>query len=263
MSKTLIIDADVLVYKAAEASQEVVEIETIDNPDYLCRVMVYGNKKQAVEYVEKKINSLLSKTKCDGYILALSDSKNNFRKKILPSYKANRKTIKPVLYNFLRNYFLENHKTYEKPFLEGDDVIGILATSDKIIKGKKIIWSMDKDFKTIPCILAKEKPSGKIEKIATTGKEADWWFMYQTLIGDTTDGYTGCKNIGDKRARKILGYPEDTTLQEMWDKVVKTYEANNMTALDALNNARCARILRAEDYDFKKKEVKLWNPLFI
>lgn len=24
-------------------------------------------------------------------------------------------------------------------------------------------------------------------------------------------------------------------------------------------NARMARILRAEDYDFKKKEVKLWN----
>lgn len=263
MSKTLIIDADVLVYKAAEASQEVIEIETTDNPDYMCRVLVYGNKRQAIDYVEKKIDSLLTKTKCDDYILALSDSKSNFRKKILPTYKANRKAIKPVLYAFLRNYFLENHKTYEKPDLEGDDVIGILVTSEKIVKGRKIVWSMDKDFKTIPCILAKEKPSGKIEKIVTTEKDADWWFMYQTLIGDTTDGYTGCKNIGDKRARKILGYADDTTLKEMWDKVIKTYEANNMTTQDALNNARCARILRATDYDFKKKEIKLWNPSFI
>lgn len=32
-----------------------------------------------------------------------------------------------------------------------------------------------------------------------------------------------------------------------------------MTKEDALLNARMARILRAEDYDFKKKEVKLWN----
>lgn len=257
--KTLIIDADVLVYKAAEASQETIEIETQENPDYICRIFEYGNKKQAIDYVEKKINSLMTKTKSDEYILALSDSKNNFRKQILPEYKANRKSIKPVLYKFLRGYFTQNHKTYERPGLEGDDVIGILATSAKIVKSPKVIWSMDKDFKTIPCVLAKEKPSGKIEKIVITEKEADWWFMYQTLIGDTTDGYSGCKNIGDKKARKILGYPEDTNLEEMWKKVVETYEYNNMTYQDALNNARCARILRAEDYDFKKKEVRLWQ----
>ena len=258
MSKTLIIDADVLVYKASEAAQETIEIETTDNPEYICRILEYGNKKQAIDYVETKIDSLLRKTKCTEYILALSDTEN-FRKDLNPDYKSNRKARKPVLYKFVREYFINNHKTYIRPKLEGDDVIGILATSPVIIKGQKIIWSMDKDFKTIPCILAKEHPSGKLEKIVTSDKEADWWFMYQTLIGDVTDGYAGCKGIGDKRARKLLGYPDDTTLEKMWGVVQDTYIKAGYTLDDALLNARMARILRAEDYDFKNKEVKLWK----
>lgn len=258
MSKTLIIDADVLVYKASEAAQETIEIETTDNPEYICRILEYGNKKQAIDYVETKIDSLLRKTKCNEYILALSDTEN-FRKDLNPDYKSNRKARKPVLYKFVREYFINNHKTYIRPKLEGDDVIGILATSPVIIKGQKIIWSMDKDFKTIPCILAKEHPSGKLEKIITSDKEADWWFMYQTLIGDVTDGYAGCKGIGDKRARKLLGYPDDTTLEKMWSVVQDTYIKAGYTLDDALRNARMARILRAEDYDFKNKEVKLWK----
>ena len=258
MSKTLIIDADVLVYKASEAAQETIEIETVDNPDYICRILEYGNKKQAIDYIEEKIESLLTKTKCTEYVIALSDTEN-FRKELFESYKSNRRKMKPVLYKFLRDYFTNNHNTYQRPKLEGDDVIGILATSPTIIKGTKIVWSMDKDFKTIPCILAKEYPSGKLEKIVTTEAEADWWFMYQTLIGDVTDGYAGCKGIGDKRARKLLGYPEDKSLEEMWEIVKETYVSAGLSSNDALINARMARILRAEDYDFKKKEVKLWQ----
>ena len=45
----------------------------------------------------------------------------------------------------------------------------------------------------------------------------------------------------------------------MWKLVKNSYEKMGYTEEDALRNARMARILRAEDYDFKKKEVKLWN----
>ena len=83
--------------------------------------------------------------------------------------------------------------------------------------------------------------------------------MYQTLIGDTVDGYYGCKGIGDKTAKKILGNIGENSLTEMWKKVVETFIAKGFTEDDALLNARMARILHSEDYDFKKKEVKLWN----
>ena len=33
-----------------------------------------------------------------------------------------------------------------------------------------------------------------------------------------------------------------------------------MTEEDALTNARLARILTANDYDFQRKEPKLWTP---
>ena len=165
-----------------------------------------------------------------------------------------------MLYDFIRNYLKETgYKVYEKPQLEADDVIGILATSNKIIKGDKVVWSLDKDFKTIPCKFRRESPDGSHESRCISPEEADWWFMYQTLIGDKVDGYEGCKGVGDKTARKILGEIGEKSLIDMWQTVKETYTTKGYTEADALLNARMARILRAEDYDFKKKEVKLWN----
>jgi len=45
-----------------------------------------------------------------------------------------------------------------------------------------------------------------------------------------------------------------------WPSVVEAYKKAKLTEEDALMNARCARILRASDWDFKKEEVKLWTP---
>ena len=206
------------------------------------------------------IDKICKDCKADSVCIALSDMKNNFRKVVNPNYKGNRKTIKPILYEFLRKYMNETgYKIYERPNLEADDVIGILATSEKIIKGDKVIWSLDKDFKTIPCKFHRSKIGSKDESIIISKEEADWWFMYQTLIGDKVDGYEGCKGVGDKTARKILGDIGEKSLEEMWNLVVSAYEKHGFTKEDALLNARMARILRVEDYDFKKKEVKLWN----
>lgn len=259
MTKTIIIDADVLVYKASESAQELFDIQTQEDDDAIYRNVGWGNKKEAIKVIEKKIDKIVTETKSTDMVLTLSDASHNFRKDILPSYKGHRKAVKPILYDFLRKYFHDTYKTYERPSLEGDDVMGILATSTKIIKGDKALWSMDKDFKTIPCVYFRENPAGKITKIVTTPQEADWYFMYQALIGDVTDGYKGCKNIGAARAKAILGDPNNTTIEEMWELVKTAYENNGMTAQDALNNARCARILRCEDYDFKNKEIKLWQ----
>lgn len=261
MSRTVIIDGDIIVYRASDAALEIFETELEEDEDFIYRITSYANKKVAIDAVEKMIDKICQATKSDNVVICLSDSEHNFRKQINPEYKCNRKKkLKPVLYSFIRNYFKNEsqYKVVEKPNLEADDVIGILATSE-LIKGDKCVWSFDKDFKTIPCKFAKGSPDGKIAKKLIIEKEADWWFMYQTLIGDPTDGYLGCKGIGDKKARKLLGAIGEKSLEEMWKIVVDTYEKAGLTAEDALTNARMARILRAEDYDFKKKEVKLWN----
>lgn len=261
MSRTVIIDGDVLIYKTAEGVSDSFEAETEEDDDFVYRVIGWANKKQAAAYLEALLEEICSACKARKAVICLSDAKANFRKKINPSYKRNRKPIKPILYEFLRNYMKKySWKVYEKPELEADDVIGILATSTKVIKGDKVVWSLDKDFKTIPCKFHRAKPDGTHESKVITEQEADWWFMYQTLTGDSTDGYSGCRGVGDKTARKILGEPGTYSLQKMWELVKNTYQKMGQTEEDALLNARMARILRAEDYNFKKKEIRLWSP---
>ena len=93
-----------------------------------------------------------------------------------------------------------------------------------------------------------------------TKEEADYWFMIQSLTGDAVDGYSGCPSIGIKTAEKILGDDINVPILELWDKVVHTYQKKGYTEAEALQQARCARILRKGEYNRKKGEVKLWQP---
>lgn len=261
MLRTVIVDGDVVVYKVAEAVADSYEITTDEDDEFIYRNIGWASKQQAKDYVETLIDKICKDCKADSVAICLSDMKANFRKKLNPNYKSNRKSIKPILYEFIRNYIEteSGYKLYEKPTLEADDVIGILATSEKIIKGDKVVWSLDKDFKTIPCKFHRAGVNGKDKSVVISPEEADWWFMYQTLIGDKVDGYAGCKGVGDKTAKKILGEVGEKSLDEMWELVKNTFKKMGLTEEDALLNARMARILRVEDYDFKKKEVKLWQ----
>ena len=87
-----------------------------------------------------------------------------------------------------------------------------------------------------------------------TEEYADYFHLYQTLVGDTTDGYPGLKGIGDKRATALL------EKEASWETVVKAYEKAGETEEDALVQARLARILRASDYNFETREPILWSP---
>ena len=68
------------------------------------------------------------------------------------------------------------------------------------------------------------------------------------------DSYKGCPSVGAVTAKKIL----DKT--PTWEAVVEQFVKKNLTEEDALVQARIARILRAEDYDFKAKKPILWKP---
>ena len=81
------------------------------------------------------------------------------------------------------------------------------------------------------------------------------WHLIQSCSGDQTDGYSGCPGIGIKRATTIFenkGYS--------WKTVVNMFKEKDLTEEDALINARLARILTADDYDFKRKKPIPWTP---
>jgi DNA polymerase-1 len=241
---TLLIDGDVVAYKAAAA----VETE-IDWGDDLWTL--HSDLDETKVIVQNQIEAWAERFNADRVVFAFSDS-HNFRKDIYPLYKANRKgKRKPVAYKQLVSWATETWPTYVRPGLEGDDVLGILSTSETILRGTKIIISVDKDFKTIPGYFF--NPDKDTQPVFSHSAEADYMHLYQTLTGDATDGYPGLPGCGPKGAEKVLEEPT-------WAAVVAAYEKKGLTEEDALIQARCARILRAEDYDFTKKEVKLWLP---
>lgn len=245
-----LIDADIYIYQAAVGA----EVAT-DWGDGLWTLHADANDAEANLHAE--IKRLVEVVEADEAILALSDTEN-FRKQILPTYKSNRKgTRKPMLVPFLRDSVWKNWKTYQKDGLEGDDVLGILATWPGL-KGTKVIVTGDKDLYTIPgLVYMSHKPELGITEVSH--EQARYTHMMQTLTGDTTDGYTGCPGIGPVRAKRILDAAKGTP-KDYWSAVVNTYQKAGLSEEEALVQARVAYILRAEHFNTETKEPILWNP---
>jgi DNA polymerase-1 len=246
----LLIDADILLYRAAASVENEVEFE-----DDIW--VLWTDENEAIEAFSLSVASLLERADTYGYLLCFSDSKN-FRKDILPSYKGQRTQRKPMGFKSIRERLLKEyaHVVVSKPTLEADDCIGILATK---FPDDYAIWSADKDLKQIP-----GKHLTEDGFVDVSPEDADLFFYTQVLTGDTADNYKGCPGVGPVKAEALLRgkkhpqqNPEDIS---MWARVRTAYEAAGLTEEDALVQARVARILRHEDWDEKKQEVKLWVP---
>ena len=257
---TLLVDGDINAYQIAAS----IEIAT-NWGDGLWTL--HSDENIGIARIEDQIESWKEDVGADRVVVALSDTVN-FRCNVLPTYKHNRKdTRKPLCLPAMRAFLEENYECFIRPGLEGDDILGILATSRKIIKGDKIIASIDKDIRTIPCTFYRS--SHRKEGVQEVSEaSADHFHLMQTLGGDATDGYSGCPGIGMKRAAGILAEFTEGDLDDIqefdlaaaWETVLETYEKKGLGEEEALTQARVARILRATDYDFKKKEPILWTP---
>lgn len=246
---TLLIDGDVVAYKATAAVEQ-----EIDWGDDL--FTLHSEPDEAKRIIEEQIEGWAKRLDSSDVVVAFSDSKN-FRHDVYPDYKGTRVgKRKPVAYKAVKAWMEGVWESYTRPNLEGDDVLGILATHPKAIRGQKIIVSVDKDFKTIPGYFWNPDKDGD-SPVFYDEDQADYWHMMQTLTGDKTDGYPGLPGCGPVKAAKLL---DETPRADWWKAVVLAYEKAGLTEADALVQARCARILRHTDYDYKKKEVKLWSP---
>lgn len=250
--KTILIDGDIIAYQAAAACEQ-----AIDWGDGLWTL--HADETLAKSTVDAKIEKLLDQLGADKAIIALTDGVN-WRKQILPTYKANRTDVrKPMVLPVLRQHLIENHNAYLRPTLEGDDILGILATHPTLVKGEKIVVSLDKDMKTIPGNhFNMAKP--ELDVFTITAEEAAYWHMTQTLTGDTTDGYSGCPGIGPVKAEAILKNCIKDGKADYWPAVVAAFAKAGLPETEALVQARVARICLHTDYNFKTKKVKLWTP---
>lgn len=286
-TRTVLIDGDTFIFTAASAN----EYESQWEP-WLWTL--HADFDAAVRQLDSMIDAIVSDVQADRIVIALTDE-SNWRKGVMPSYKFNRVSKrKPVIYKALREYIAETREVFQRPGLEGDDVLGILATHPKLIPGEKIIVSLDKDLQTIPGYLLNY---GKVQKARQddpsisyiecveeiTELKADRYHFMQTLSGDVTDGYPGCPGVGSVNAARLLDdgrvlEPETATVsrgprkgeQEVrwepgregtpWEIIVSAYARAGLNEDVALLNARVARICRHTDFDFANKEIKLWTP---
>ena len=254
MKPTLLIDGDLILYKATSA----VEVDwRCDNDNHI----LFSNAAEAFELFERQIEGFKLALGADELIIAFTKGQS-FRNEVFPTYKAPRiGTRKPLAFADVRERAEAKYMCHHMFGLEADDLLGIWATNGSF--DNPIIVSEDKDLKTIPCKLYRQN-----ELIEITEEEANYNFMFQTLAGDSTDGYPGCPGVGPVKAEKVLDAVYESTPFSgcadpealIWEAVVKTYEKAGLTEEDALVQARCARILRASDYDTKNAKPILWTP---
>ena len=87
MTRTVIIDGDVLVYKTAEAVATSFDMSTEEDDDFIMRNIGFANKEEAKKVIETFIDNICKNCKADSLVICLSDRNNNFRKQINPEYK--------------------------------------------------------------------------------------------------------------------------------------------------------------------------------
>lgn len=273
--RLLLLDGDIFAFQACAAAEQ--EDDLGDG-----FTVLWSDWQYALQIAIDKIESLKDRLKADKVVFCLTD-KENWRKDVLPTYKSNRAGLrKPIALHRVREELFDKYPSERWPRLEADDVMGILATDETYEPDyQKIIVSEDKDLANIPCYLFNPAKDRKPRKVSL--EEADRFFFAQAIGGDAVDGYGGCPNIGVKTAdghlHELCGYESYThtfksgkrkgesetrwrkiDLPDYWSVVTSLYAKAGLSEDYALTQARVARILRAEDYDFTKKEPILWKP---
>jgi 5'-3' exonuclease len=250
---TLLLDSDILAYRESSAGEVKVDWDGDGDID-----QIPEDFERVCEKVDATIAGLIRKLNAGRVIVCLScDRADNWRKDFYPAYKENRAgAIKPLHLVAAKQYMAREYETYQRPRLEADDVMGILSTHPKLVPGKRIIVSEDKDMKTVPGWLF--NPDKHQLPVLVTPGEGAHFHMMQTLMGDQTDGYPGCPGIGPKKAEAaLLGFE---SYREMWPAVVAVFESRSLDEAAALVQARIARICQHTDFDYQSKTVIPWSP---
>tara|TARA_B100001250_G_scaffold405895_1_gene424092 strand:- start:1859 stop:2614 length:756 start_codon:yes stop_codon:yes gene_type:complete len=235
----LLIDADYIVYKCCAAAES--EVDFGDDVILVTSLFsdAYGCVQRELKRISNNIGSFADP------ILFFSDS-INFRKGIKADYKGHRNRKKPCGYRRVINRLKTENEVIIMPTLEADDSMGIYATKNP----GNIIVSPDKDMRQIPGELFDMENSTLISE-----ESGAKWHLVQSLAGDQTDGYGGVPGIGVKRAETLFkdkGYS--------WKTVVDAFAEKDLDEDVALMNARLARILTVDDYDFENKQPIPWTP---
>ena len=266
---TALIDADVIVYRAISVAASSVDWDGGGD-------MPLNNLPAAKKVADLLVRDWTLMAKEKQALLIFSDRtkpKASFRHHVHPFYKANRGGPKPPMHDEIHDYLYENYKSTHLRDCEGDDLMGILVTNDP----KYVMVTIDKDMQTLPGRLVNPMDKNPTPK-KTSAFEAEYNWMYQTIVGDQVDNFKGAPGAGPVAAMAALAgkiHADELYAAAMGvfsDQSHKTAPSKKFVKRDKdgmadwyqefLMNARCARILRTGDYKRFEGEamVRLWSP---
>jgi hypothetical protein len=156
----------------------------------------------ALSNAKTAVNNVLE-TFCDRqYYKGYLTGKGNFRYDVatIRPYKGNRDpSHKPKYYREIREYLVANYDVDVVEGIEADDAISIrqFANPDK----STCIVTIDKDLNMIPGY--HYNPRTKSFWYQSL-QDADLFFWWQMMVGDTTDNIVGVTGVGPKKADKLI-----------------------------------------------------------
>lgn len=204
--KLLIIDGSAILHRAFHA------LPPFTAPD--------GTPTNAVFGFIKMLLSLIEQVQPTFLVICFDSPTPTFRKKLLPSYQAQRpktpdeyKVQIPLTQTFLDKAGIAH---YFRAGFEADDVIGTLSTIIKkedpevavyIVTGDKDILQLVDDRTTVLMPRSGVSNVAYMDSNAVKAKlgiEPRQIIDYKALVGDPSDNYGGIKGIGPKRATDLL-----------------------------------------------------------
>ena len=202
--KTVLWDADVIVYRVGFASKE---------PEPLSYTL------QSVKTVLENVNANFPNA--EEFKLYLT-GKRNYRDTVGVTrvYKGNRDPAnKPEYYDEIRSYLVDYHGAQIIDGREADDQLGIEQWKRK--DRSSCLVTIDKD---LDCIPGWHYNWVKKELYYQTLADANRAFWTQVLTGDTTDNIQGIPKVGPKKAEKILA-GSDGSWMDLMQRVREAYHS--------------------------------------
>lgn len=204
------------------------------------------------DYIKKMVEKSLKNTNTNEIIFCFS-SNNNFRYKILQSYKFNRSKEKNNTLDIYKNYIINNYKTLEYNNLEADDVISYNMT--KFPNNYKIA-SIDKDLKQVEGTLY----NWDKETLEYNNKyKCNNFFFKQCIIGDSTDFISGIPGIGDKRSEEIFKDCIKDGYNNFYKNLEKWYNFFGLNKDYMLKQIRCLKLLDKNLYIKESEKILYFN----
>ena len=242
----IMIDGDWLCYSTACAFEPINPFGEEPMP-----IFDMGNAKTQIDATIRKWENILDADETELHFSCTRG--DNWRRDIAASYKANREgREKPIGLAPIAEYCHKLYRCVEEPRLEADDTLGIYGTLEKDVT----LISIDKDFLTIPTTIY--NPRKQILK-KQSRVNAFKSFLYQVMIGDSSDGYKGIKGIGPKKAMAFIKKHEKALLN-IWEPLVELAEKQGHDEDYLIQQARLAHILQAPDYDFETRTIRYFEP---